>query len=300
MTRATAIPDREQVAGRLLNGSVRRSYDPVVDLDWDAPLDEGKFFLPPELISLYGTAMWDEMTPEQRIELSRQEMANVLSVGIWFENLLNRVLLRTLITGDPTSRHYQYALTEMGDECRHMTMFGRTIDKAGAAAYRLDGKGVFMFGALLPAVMRGSMLWISTLIGEEIFDAWQREMMNDPQLQPVVARMMQVHVTEEARHIRWAREGVRRRVAHARRWDRHFGALLNGVGGPLLAYAFTNPLMYRRAGLDVRRARREARANPHHLAAKQRGFASLGRFLEENEMMHAPARRMWRRAGFLA
>jgi len=55
-------PAREEFAERLLKGSVRKSYAPVVDIDWDAPLDPDKFFLPPKCVSLYGTPLWDSMT----------------------------------------------------------------------------------------------------------------------------------------------------------------------------------------------------------------------------------------------
>ena len=133
----TATLDREVVAQRLLGGSIKRSYQPEVDIDWDAPIDPHKYFLPPEIVSLYGTPYWAEMTEAQRIELSRQEMANVLSVGIWFENLLNRALLRELMHEDHRSAHVHYALTEMGDECRHMTMFGKVIDRVGARPYQM-------------------------------------------------------------------------------------------------------------------------------------------------------------------
>src|SRR6188508_3155121 len=88
-----ARPPMTEVATRLINGSVRRSYEPEVAIDWEAPLVEGKYFLPKEVISLYGTAYWEELTEEQRIALSREELANVLSVGLWFENILNRGLL---------------------------------------------------------------------------------------------------------------------------------------------------------------------------------------------------------------
>ena len=64
-------PTREEFAERLLKGSVKKSYAPVVDIDWDAPLDPDKFFLPPKTVSLYGTPLWDAMTREQQIELSR-------------------------------------------------------------------------------------------------------------------------------------------------------------------------------------------------------------------------------------
>ena len=41
-------PTRQQFAERLLKGSVKKSYAPVVDIAWDEPLDPDKFFLPPE------------------------------------------------------------------------------------------------------------------------------------------------------------------------------------------------------------------------------------------------------------
>ena len=59
------------------------------------------------------------------------------------------------------------------------------------------------------------MLWIAALVGEEIFDSLQRNMMDDPDLQPMVQRLMRIHVTEEARHIQFARDGLRKHVRRA-------------------------------------------------------------------------------------
>ncbi|MDQ2636669.1 MAG: diiron oxygenase, partial [Actinomycetota bacterium] len=76
MTGSTLNPTREEFSERLLKGSVKKSYAPIVDIDWDAPLDPDKFFLPPRTVSLYGTPLWQSMSREQRIELSRQELVN--------------------------------------------------------------------------------------------------------------------------------------------------------------------------------------------------------------------------------
>ena len=73
----------------------------MVDIDWDAPIDHDKYFLPPRMCTLYGTDIWEQMTREQQIELSKQELVNLLSMGIWFENLLNRLLLRELLPPIP-------------------------------------------------------------------------------------------------------------------------------------------------------------------------------------------------------
>jgi hypothetical protein len=38
--------DREKIAERLLKSSANKFYDPDVDIDWAAPLVEGKHYLP--------------------------------------------------------------------------------------------------------------------------------------------------------------------------------------------------------------------------------------------------------------
>jgi hypothetical protein len=294
---ATA-PTREEFSDRLLKGSVKKSYAPIVDIDWEAPLDPDKFFLPPKSISLYGTPMWDEMTPAQRIELSRQEFVNTLSAGIWFENILNQALLRDLLHKDPTTRASHYALTELGDETRHMVMFGRAIERVGAKPVRPRLYQRMIINSL-PLVFKGSMLWVAALIGEEIFDSIQRQMMDDPELQPMVQRLMRIHVTEEARHIQFARDGVRRRVQVMPRINKLFMANINGIGGVFFRYLFTNPAPYKRAGLPVRKARLAALTNARYHEASVIGFAPLAAFLVDVGLMGPIARRMWKRSKFL-
>ncbi len=291
-------PTREEFSERLLKGSVKKSYAPIVDIDWDAPLDPDKFFLPAETVSLYGTPLWDSMTRAQQIELSRQEFVNTLSAGIWFENILNQALLRKMMHQDPTARATHYELTELGDETRHMIMFGMAIERAGAKPVRPRLYQRIIINAL-PFGFRGSVLWVAALIGEEIFDSLQRQMMDDPQLQPMVQRLMRIHVTEEARHIQFARDGLRKRSPNMRRIPRLFVANVNGVGGYFFRYLFSNPIPYRRTGLDGRKARRMARNSPHRREVQVAGFAPLAAFLEEVGLMGPIARRMWRRSGFL-
>src|SRR6266545_831911 len=108
--------DREKTAERLLRSSADKFYDPEIDIDWDAPLAAGKAYQPEHRITLYGTPLWHELTPEQRIELGKHEIASVASVGLWFELVLMQALLKEAYHSDPTSRHAQYALAEVADE----------------------------------------------------------------------------------------------------------------------------------------------------------------------------------------
>ena len=291
-------PTREEFSDRLLKGSVKKSYEPVVDIDWDAPLDPDKFFLPPSVVSLYGTPLWEAMTREQQIDLSRQELVNTLSAGIWFENILNQALLRDLVHADPTTRATHYALTEMGDETRHMVMFGRAIEKLGAKPMR-PRRYQRMIINLLPLTFKGSLLWVAALVGEEIFDALQRQMLSDPELQPVVQRLMRIHVAEEARHIQFARDGARKRVPEMGSLRRAWVANINGVGGLFFQFLFSHRVPYRRVGLDARKARRMARRSPHRHQVQIMGFAPLAAFLDEVGLMGPIARRVWRRCHFL-
>ncbi|MEN4477037.1 diiron oxygenase [Mycolicibacterium cosmeticum] len=289
---------RADFAERLLKGSVRKSYAPIVDIDWDAPLDPDKFFLPPKVVSLYGTPLWEAMSRAEQIELSRQELVNTLSAGIWFENILNQALLRKMMHQDPTASTTHYELTELGDETRHMVMFGKAIAKVGAEPVRPRLYQRIIINGL-PFIFRGSVLWVAALIGEEIFDSLQRQMMDDPELQPMVQRLMRIHVTEEARHIQFARDGLRKRTQSMSRWKRFWIGNLNGAGGPFFRFLFTNKVQYARVGLDARAARRMARNSAHRKQTQISGFAPLATFLQEVGLLGPIARRVWRRSGFL-
>ena len=270
----------------------------MVDIDWDAPLDPDKFFLPPKVVTLYGTPQWDAMTREQRIELSRQELVNILSAGIWFENILNQALLRDLMHKNPTASATHYALTELGDETRHMVMFGKTIARIGGIPVRPKRYQRMIINAL-PFAFRGTAIWAAALVGEEIFDALQRQIMADPELQPIVQRLMRIHVTEEARHIQFARDGLRRHQP-SMPWHRKVVlANLHGLGGPFYRYLLTQPIQYHRTGLDGEEMRRVARSSPNFRATCVKSFESLGSFFEDVGLMGRLSRSMWRRAGFL-
>src|SRR5215475_2432575 len=99
---------RERLAERLLRSSAAHNYDPDVDIDWSAPFVPGTFYILEHRCSLYGTALWDQLGPDQRIELSKHELASIFSTGIWLELLLMRLLIRMAYRTDPVSRLAQY------------------------------------------------------------------------------------------------------------------------------------------------------------------------------------------------
>lgn len=299
MATTREVPDREQAASKLLKASAEHSYDPLVDVDWDAPLHDGVFFAPPHRLTLYGTELWERLSHKQRVELSRHEVASIASVGIWFEMILMQMLLRHSYDLEPTSRHVQYALTEIGDECRHSVMFGKLIEKLGCPAYG-PGRYEHELGRLIKTATSGAAMFAAILIAEEILDSLQREAMADESIQPLVRTVSRIHVVEEARHVRYARDELLRQLARTSRPRLEFTRLIVARAAYVIGTRLVHPHVYAAVGLDPRAARAVARANPHYRETLRWAARRLVRFFDELGLLAGPGLVLWRRAGLIA
>ncbi|MER5480420.1 diiron oxygenase [Streptomyces sp. NPDC002734] len=293
------LKDREQVAKRLLDSSAKHSFDPDKELDWDAPFEEGKWFWPPELVSLYGTPLWKRMSEEQRIELSKHEAAALCSLGIWFEIILMQLLCRHIYDKNPTSNHVRYALTEIEDECRHSKMFARFIQRSGCPEYPVSPVHQNL-GRLFKTVSTTPGSFTATLLGEEILDWMQRLTFPDERVQTLTRGVTRIHVVEEARHVRYAREELRRQMVTAPRWSREFTRVTSGEFARVFSVAFVNPEVYTNVGLDKRQAMEEVRNSGHRRDVMQTGAKKLTDFLDDIGVLRGVGRKLWQTSGLLA
>ncbi|MEU4083294.1 AurF N-oxygenase family protein [Streptomyces aureus] len=293
------LKDREQVAERLLDSSAKHSFDPDKELDWDAPFDEGKWFWPPELVSLYDTPLWRTMGEEQRIALSQHESAALASLGIWFEIILMQLLVRHIYDKAATSAHVRYALTEIEDECRHSKMFARLITRGGTPHYPVS-RAHMNLGRLFKTISTTPGSFTATLLGEEILDWMQRLTFPDERVQTLVRGVTRIHVVEEARHVRYAREELRRQMLTAPRWSQEFTRLTSGEFARVFSVAFVNPDVYTNVGLDKREAMAQVKASGHRRDVMQTGAKKLTDFLDEIGVLRGAGRRLWRSSGLLA
>ncbi|MET7935286.1 diiron oxygenase [Streptomyces sp. NPDC005322] len=293
------IKDRERVAERLLQSSAKHSFDPDTELDWDAPYEPGKWFWPPELVSLYDTPMWRRMSEEQRILLSRHEAAALASLGIWFEIILIQLLTRHIYDKSATSNHVRYALTEIEDECRHSKMFARLIAKGGTPAYPVSRLHHNM-GRFFKTFSTTPGSFTATLLGEEVLDWMQRLTFPDDRVQPLVRGVTRIHVVEEARHVRYAREELRRQMLRAPRWEAELTRVGSGEFARIFSQAFVNPQVYTDVGLDRRAAVAQVRASAHRREVMQNGARKLTEFLDDVGVMRGLGRRLWKSSGLLA
>jgi P-aminobenzoate N-oxygenase AurF len=293
------VADRERIAERLLRSTATRSYDPELDVNWSAPPTAGKAFLPEHRSSLYGTALYEQLSPEQRRELGKHEAASVASTGIWLEFVLLRLLAKLAYAGDPASRHVQYALAEMAEECRHSTMFARLIEWMGTPCYR-PPRLVQNLGRLMPTVAYGPAMWGAILIGEELTDRYQREMVADESIQPLIRMVNRIHIMEEARHIGFARAELARSAARLSRAELPYHRALLGRTAYIVARSLISPEVYRSVGLDPGHAHRVALANPAHQETIRFGGEKIVAFLTETGLVGAPGMYWWRRSYLLS
>jgi hypothetical protein len=284
MTAVAPIEGVRKTANRLLGSSSKNSYRPDLDIDWDAPVELDMKFMPFERVSLYGTDLWGRMSEQQRIELSRQELASVASTGLWFELILIQLLSRWAYHQDPQDPRTQYALTEIGDETRHILMFAKSIARLGAPTYR-PRKLVHQLARIYKATAVGPALFAPVLVAEEITDRLQREMVHDESVHPLVRMVNRIHVVEEARHVRFAREEVARQMSSIGPIAKVISNVASAIVAAFVASSMISPDVYKEVGLDPAEAVNAARQNPKFHETRRWMAEKIMAFLDEQGMV---------------
>ena len=287
--------DRQALSTRLLGSAAKKSYDPVVDIDWDAPIPEHLYGLSPEWSTLYGTPLWDGLTESQRVTLTIHEYCSISGIGIWFECLLMQLVLKDIYGEDPAQPHVQWALTEIADECRHSVMFARTAEVFGAPSYQPPAS-ILRLGKAFVKRFDGPAAYAAILVAEEILDIFQRDLMKDQRVQPLTRATSQIHVVEEARHMRFAREEITRRTPELSRLQlrRHRTGVASVAA--ILAENLVQPEVYASVGLDPKQAKAAARANTHYTDKLRDASTGLVDSLRDAGLIGGASELLWKRA----
>jgi hypothetical protein len=286
------------LSARLLESSATLSYDPLTEIDWDAPLPDGEYGLNPEWSTLYGTPLWDEMSEAQRVTLTRHEVGSMMSTGIWFEMILQQVILREQYAKDPRDPEFQFALTEIADECRHSIMFARACQKLGVPAY-LPKRHVIAQGRIFKTFASAEIAYGGALVAEEVLDVIQRDLMRGENVLDIVRTGSKIHVVEESRHMKFARAQIRDHLARASAARRRRSSVAIAIGAYIIVTSLVSEHVYRAAGLEPRRAVAAARNSTHRASMMRNGCAGLMDFLGEAGLLTRPAVALYRRAHML-
>jgi len=210
----------------LSEGSVRRNFNPYTDIDWDSPefavVPNDERWILPSTDPLGRHEWYRAQSKERQIEIGMWRQANVAKVGLHFESILIRGLMNYAFWVPNGSPEYRYCLHESVEECNHTMMFQEMVNRIGADVPGMPRmlKWLSQFIPLaagpLPIVF-----FFGVLAGEEPIDHTQKNVLREGKaLHPIMERVMAIHVAEEARHISFAHEYLRKRVPHMSRRQR--------------------------------------------------------------------------------
>ncbi len=310
-----AIPDEEhtesrresyrELVARLSRLSVDKHFEAFVDVAWDSPEmkidpEDPRFELPPD--HALGRTAWYRARPAaERARIGLTVFAVAMKVGVQFENVLSRGLLAFAARRPNSSPEFRYALHELIEESQHSLMFQEFIDRSGANPDGIHGwrsrltEPVSRLGARFP-----ELFFLFVLGGEDPIDHLQRTAMASGKMtHPLLRRISQIHITEEARHLCFARHYLREHVPRLSRTRR---AILS-VAAPLVLGEMARTMLEPSAQLverfEIPRAVVEEAwtKNPEHRAAITESLAKVRALCEELGLVTRRTRPLWRRWG---
>ena len=194
----------------LSHASVRRKFDPYVDIDWDAPEfsvrnDDPRWALP--MTDPLGGHPWYQAQPlEKQIEIGLWHQANAAKVSLQLESILIRGLMNYTYWVPNQSPEYRYCVHESIEECNHAMMFQELVNRIGVNAPGMP-RWLRWISAGDPALCRA--------VAGHLLLRRPRGRTADPQHpkrhaaeewtpHPIMEKVMAIHVAEEARHISFA------------------------------------------------------------------------------------------------
>ncbi len=189
---------------KLSTASERRIIDP--DRDLPGHLGDGQL-LPDELLSVADLNL--DLTPEQRVTLSREEIGSITEAGIRFEAVLEAgFALQVAQSTNLLDPRTTYLLHEIGEETRHQRLFLRMLEQIDPKAKNPFANRLMRFierRGMKRIISLPALLYVLVLGGEEIPDLFQKLASEHPDTDSFVKEVNKYHRMEEARHLSFAR-----------------------------------------------------------------------------------------------
>lgn len=188
---------------RLIKLSETHPVYPDTFIPWDTPEDNARL-MPKGALSLEGHPLYNQLDQQQKRQLARQEMAQVMWSYAWSEGLACIVFNRRLLQLSPTALEYRYLVKELIEEFRHQDMFSRAVQLLGVEPQRQPHWAKALAGLHLK-FMPTSTLFISVLAIELVTDMYGKKIRKDPQVYLPLRKVSELHHIEEGRHIHYTK-----------------------------------------------------------------------------------------------
>ncbi|MEV6315604.1 diiron oxygenase [Streptomyces sp. NPDC051776] len=288
-----AIASMHETTARLAHLSQRSYQNPYTAVEWPAAVDpEREWFGSPELLSLYGTPVWEQLDEPTRRRLAFYEAANFFSLNIHGEKSLMQGLAARLYRRD-LADVADYLHNFLDEENKHSIFFGGFCTRY-ARVY--PSRQIWMEHSR-PRDVEDFLFFARTMIFEEIVDRYNWIQGRDERVHPVARFINNNHHVEESRHLVFGRSIVQALWdACADGWDADVTADVRGHLTDFLVASwreYYNPDVYADAGLDRPwQLADEAWAAPAQREHRRRVSAKCVRYLVSTGILteepHAP------------
>lgn len=245
---ATAL----ELAPRLTDASIRKSWDVPTMFDWPEALEpEAEWYMAPELISIYGTELYESLSEVEQRRLSFYEIVNFFSFVLYGERPLISGLMNRMYRKNTEGKITEYLHHFIDEENKHMVMFGTFCNRYADKIY--PEKKIVLPREYAKGEEEISF-FCKVLIVEELGDYYNLAMMSDKRINPLVAKINRVHHVDEARHLAFGREFLSELAAgyvsdwtegERERFQKWLVQYLTSSWGD-----FYNPSVYSDAGLE--------------------------------------------------
>lgn len=295
----------EQLVHRLSVQSVRKHYRAFEDIAWDAPemqIDpkDPRFELGPDE-GLGRTAWYRALPQETRARIGLSGIVGAMKLGVVFENVLKRGLLEFAASLPNRSEEFRYVYHEVIEEAHHSLMFQELINRSGLDPSNMPRRlqrgtrFVVRMGRVFP-----ELFFFFVLGGEEPIDFAQKQTIKSGRvLHPLVKRVMQIHITEEARHLCFARNYLQKTVPTLSAFKRLRLRLAIPVLLGTMARMMLQPssAMIQRYQIPASVIREAYDDNPDHKRRVRASLASVAKLAIELDLLRPSDVWLWRRQG---
>jgi hypothetical protein len=240
----------DQEIERLIQISKDKPLLPESFIPWVTELEDHFELMPKTLLSLYGHELFDKITSEQKRELARAEIAQVMYSYAWSEELACLFFFRYVSSlKNITSAECRYVLKEAEEECRHMQMFSMAVKKLNVDP--LPPRWLHRFAAWFATRFLPSDIMFMSVLGIELVtDVYGTELRQQPNIYPVLAKISQLHNIEEGRHIHFTELLLKRYTEKAGLFRRSFYSIVICLNIYFMRTMYVRKEIFRKIGLD--------------------------------------------------
>lgn len=166
-------------------------------ISWPERLPENQWCFSAELISIFGSEQWYELTEQQQIRLSFYEVVNFFSLNVHGEKYLINAVSSHLFNF-PSLEMSEYLLHFIEEEAKHMMYFSRFCSQYANKIYPFRALEI---GGERHGEIELLLLFARIYIFETIVDEYNRRIATDENVVAIVADINRLHHLEESRHL---------------------------------------------------------------------------------------------------